>query len=190
MIVRVDAPAPALDPLPIVGPPDPAEIDRNLYLDFLTRKVMRAWTERETTPSDVPWTPLSKPLDACTVACVSSAGIALRIDEPFDQEHERRDPWWGDPTYRVIPRGTRTSEVRIYHLHIDPAYGEQDMNCVMPIDRLAELEQQGIIAACAAHHYSCMGYLLRPREFLDRSVPEIIAKLHDEQVDVVLLVPV
>jgi hypothetical protein len=101
----------ALEPVPVSGPPDPAEVDHNLYLDFLSRKLMRAWTEREQTPASTPWTPLRKPLAESTVAFVSSAGIARLGDPAFDQEHERRDPWWGDPSYRLIPRGTRTAEV-------------------------------------------------------------------------------
>jgi hypothetical protein len=131
--------APA-EPVPCVGPPDPAEVDHNLYLDFLTRKLMRAWTEREHSPTSIPWTPLRKPLQESTVAFVSSAGIALMGDTAFDQEHERRGPWWGDPTYRLIPRNARTSDLRLYHLHIDRSFGEQDINCVLPLDRLADVE--------------------------------------------------
>lgn len=174
----------------VTGPPDLAEVDRNLYLDFLTRKVMRAWTEREATPADVPWTPLPKPLAECTVAFVSSAGISLKTDRPFDQDHERRDPWWGDPSYRIIPRGTRTEEVRLHHLHIDTAFGERDLNCVLPLDRLEDLEAAGEIGRSAPSHYSFMGYLLRPREFLATSVPAMIARLQQEAVDAALLVPV
>lgn len=85
-----------LEPLPVTAPPDPAEVDHNLYLDFLTRKLMRAWTEREETPPTIPWTPLRKLLAESTVAFVSSAGVACVDDVPFDQDHERRDPWWGE----------------------------------------------------------------------------------------------
>jgi D-proline reductase (dithiol) PrdB len=178
------------EPVPCEGPPDPAEVDHNLYLDFLTRKLMRAWTEREQPPTSIPWTPLRKPLQESTVAFVSSAGIALVGDTPFDQEHERRDPWWGDPTYRLIPRNARTSDLRLYHLHIDRSFGEQDINCVLPLDRLAELQKQGVIGRSADTHYSFMGYLLRPREFLETSVPPMIDRMHAEHVDVVLLAPV
>ena len=173
----------------ITSPPSVAEIDRNLYLDFLTRKVMKGWMEREVTPRDIPWTPLAKPLSECRVALVTSAGVALKTDPPFDQEGERRNPWWGDPSYRLIPRQTRTEDARLCHLHIDTSFGEQDLNTVLPLERLAELEAAGEIGSIAATHYSFMGYLLRPEEFLRRSVPAMIERMHAEGVDVVLLAP-
>src|SRR5579859_5771637 len=108
-----ERPVTAPDPIPIANPPDPSEIDHNLYLDFLTRKVMRGWMEHEAPPADIPWTPLRKRVAASTVAFVSSAGIALRSQPPFDQSGERRNPWWGDPSYRLIPRNTRTEDVRL-----------------------------------------------------------------------------
>ncbi len=174
----------------ITAPPDPSEIDRNLYLDFLTRKVMKGWMEHEVAPSDIPWTPLRKPLSQCRVALVSSAGVALRTDRPFDQEGERRNPWWGDPSYRLIPRGTRTEDVHLYHLHIDTSFGEEDLNCVLPLDRLEELAAAGQIESVAPTHYSFMGYLLRPEEFLRTSALEMIERMQSEKVDVALLVPV
>lgn len=180
----------ALGGIVVSSPPSAGEIDKNLYLDFLTRKVMKGWMERERTPEDIPWTPLPKPLSECRVALVTSAGVALRADRPFDQEGERRDPWWGDPSYRLIPRGTRTEGVRLCHLHIDTSFGERDLNTVLPLERLAELEAAGEIGSSAQTHYSFMGYLLKPEEFLRKSVPPMVERMHAERVDVALLAPV
>ena len=97
------------------------EADREVTLEaigFANRRIVSAWIEREP-PREIPWTPLAKPLRECRVALVSTAGLALHGDTPFDQEGERRNPWWGDPSYRVLPRDTRTGDVRSYHLHID-----------------------------------------------------------------------
>jgi D-proline reductase (dithiol) PrdB len=182
--------AAVLDPVLVQEPPNPSEVDHNLYLDFLTRKLMRAWIEREQTPASIPWTPLRKPLAESMVAFVSSAGVARLCDHPFDQERERWDPWWGDPSYRLIPRATRTDAVSLYHLHIDTSFGERDLNCVLPLDRLADLEQMHVIGRSAQTHYSFVGYLLRPEEFLETSVPAMVARMHSERVDVVLLAPV
>ena len=150
---------------------------------------MRAWTERERTPDHIPWTLLRARVSDCTVAFVTSAAVARITDSPFDQEHVRRDPWWGDPSYRLIPRGTRTEEIRLYHLHIDRSFGERDLNCVLPLDRLDELERGGEIGRSAPTHYSFMGYLLRPDEFLATSVPPMIERMHAESVAVALLAP-
>jgi len=164
-------------------------VDSYWCLDRPTAQVVRAWIAREQ-PVEIPWTPLSKPLSECKVALVSSAGISLRSDTPFDSQGERENPWWGDPSYRVIPVEATTAELQIDHLHINASYPEQDINCVLPLQRLAELEAAGEIGAVAASHYSFMGYILRPEQLLQESVPKIAEQLVSEEVDVALLVPV
>src|SRR5919197_1054734 len=72
------------------------------------------------------WTPLRRPLSGATVSLVSTAGISLKGDPPFDAEGERRNPWWGDPSYRVIPRTAIESEITVSHLHIETAYIHED----------------------------------------------------------------
>jgi D-proline reductase (dithiol) PrdB len=164
-------------------------VDSYRFLDRVNRMIVKAWIERE--PSrEIPWTPLSQPLPECTVALISSAAVALKEDEPFDMEGERRNPWWGDPSYRILPRDAKTADVTTYHLHINTRHPEEDLNCLMPLERLAELEEAGEIGRSAPSHYSFMGYLLRPQVFLDQYVPRIIESLRAEHVDVVVLVPV
>ena len=163
-------------------------VDSYRFLDGLSRKLIRSWTKLEQ-PREIPWTPLSKPLRECTVALVSSGGIALRTDRPFDQEGERRNPWWGDPSFRIIPRGTRSEDIRAYHLHIDPSSAEEDLNCLLPIDRLDDLVRSGKVGHSSEKHYSYMGYLLDPRELLTTSIPAIIKDLRKDAVDIAVLVP-
>jgi D-proline reductase (dithiol) PrdB len=130
-----------------------------------------------------------KPLAEATVAMVSTAAIALADDRPFDQEGERRNPWWGDPTYRVLPREATEKDVRFHHLHMDNRYAEQDLDCALPLTRLRELETAGRIGRSAPSHYSFMGYILQPEVLLEQSTPAMIDRMRAEQVDVVLLVP-
>jgi len=158
-------------------------------LDPATRRIMEAWVAREP-KREIPWCPLPRPLTEATVALVSSAGVALATDEPFDQDGERANPWWGDPSFRVVPRDTRTADVRVDHLHVDTSIAARDLDCVLPVARLRELEKEGVVGRSAPSHYSFMGYLLRPEEFLARSVPAMIARMKEEAVDAALLVPV
>ncbi len=52
----------------------------------------------------VPFTPLGKPLEQCRFALVTTAGIYHKGKEPpFDAEREKREPMWGDPSFRRIP---------------------------------------------------------------------------------------
>jgi D-proline reductase (dithiol) PrdB len=160
----------------------------NRFVDFASRHVVNGWIAREER-RPIPWSPLQVPLADATVALVSSAAVARRDDTPFDQAGERANPWWGDPSHRVIPRGTRTEDIRLDHLHIDPAFGERDVNCVLPIDRLDDLAASGLVGEPPASHYSYMGYILDPRELLGRTVPAMLRQMHAEDVDAVVLVP-
>ncbi len=59
----------------------------------------------------------------------------------------------------------------------------------LPLDRADELAASGEIGAVAPTHYSFMGYLLQPEEFLRTSVPAMIERMRAESVDLALLVP-
>ena len=59
--------------------PVPAGVDSYRFLDRITGKLVKDWIEMET-PREIPWTPLSKPLEESTVALISSAAIALKTD--------------------------------------------------------------------------------------------------------------
>ena len=151
--------------------PGDQKVNSYRFLDGLSRRMIRSWISLEK-PRDIPWTPLDKPLNRCTVALISSAGIALKTDKPFDQEIERQNPWFSDPSFRVIPRGTTAQDILVYHLHINPEFIQQDINCVLPVQRLAQLEAGGEIGRVAPSHYSFIG--CQPERLLGESVPAII----------------
>ena len=166
----------------------PKTVDSFRFISGITRRMIKSWISQET-PRSIPWTPLSKPLSECTVTLLSSAGIALKTDKPFDQEGERQNPWWGDPSYRVLPKTATEADVRLYHLHIDPSYAEQDLNCLFPLQHLQTLEDNGRIGRMGPRHYSIMGYILDPDHLLQETLPALIRDLREDQADVVILVP-
>jgi len=60
----------------------------------------------------IPWTPMAKPLSQTILALVTSAGISLKKDPPFDMEREKREPIWGDRSYRAIQSGATEKILR------------------------------------------------------------------------------
>jgi len=164
-------------------------VDSYRYLSPASRAIIR--TMIALAPRDpLPWTPLRGPLSKATVALVSTAGLSMLADPPFDAERERQDPWWGDPSYRVIPRTATEADIVASHLHIETAYIQQDLDVALPLRRLAEAKVAGLIGALAPSHYSFMGYLLDPAEFLEHSVPAMIERMQAESVDAAVFVPV
>ena len=164
-------------------------VDSFRYLSPASKAIMK--TMIALAPRDpVPWTPLPRPLSEATVALVSTAGLSMLADPPFDAEGERQNPWWGDPSYRVIPRTATEADIVASHLHIETAYLRQDLDVVLPLRRLAEAEAEGRIGRVAPSHYSFMGYLLDPTEFLERSMPAMIERMRAEEVDAAVFIPV
>jgi D-proline reductase (dithiol) PrdB len=165
------------------------QVDSEKYLDFATQQMVRSWVKLGS-PVNIPWTAFDQPLSNCKVSLLSTAGIALIKDEPFDILSELENPWWGDPSYRKIPLETTHKDIRIWHQHIKTDYALEDLNCILPLQRLRECAEQGYIGQAASMHYSTMGYILDPSELLNRTVPEIIQNLKAERVDLLVLVPV
>lgn len=163
-------------------------VDSYRFISGITKRMIKTWIGMEK-PRPIPWTPLRKPLSECTVAMLSSAGVALKNDTPFDQEGERKNPWWGDPSYRILPKNATEEDVRLYHMHIDPSYAAQDLNCLFPLQRLQEMETSGRIGRMSPRNYSMMGYLLNPEQLLNETVPAMIRDLKEDLADVVVLVP-
>jgi D-proline reductase (dithiol) PrdB len=138
----------------------------------------------------IPWTPLAKPIEKCRFALVTTAGLYMKDRDPsFDLDGERRNPFWGDPSYRVIPREARQEEIGVAHLHINAADLLADMNVALPVQRFLELEAAGKIGSLAPSHYAFMGYQPDTSEWEKRYAPEVAARMKEEGVDAAFLTP-
>jgi len=137
----------------------------------------------------IPFAPLSTPLAEATVAMVTSAGISSESDPPFDMAREIKDPLWGDPSYRCLPAATTADEIDVNHLHINTDYIKQDINVILPLQRLAELVVAGEVGAAAPTAYSFYGFQWERESFLEKSIAPMIDRMKAEAVDGVLLTP-
>lgn len=128
------------------------------------------------------WTPLKRPLAACTVALVSTAGVHLKDDEPFAVFDEQ-----GDWTLRRIPGDARTSDLTVTHTHYDTRDAEQDINVVFPLDRLHELASDGVIGRVSPLHFGFMGFIPDPAALVRDTAPQAARELAATGVDAALL---
>jgi D-proline reductase (dithiol) PrdB len=134
---------------------------------------------RRLTDEKIPWTPLRKPLSECTVVILTTGGVHLRSDKPFNLN--------SDPTFRVIPRNARPDELAISHQAYDRTDALKDINLVFPIDRLRELEAKHVIGRLADEHY---GFGLEgSAQKLTPSIKEVAQRIRQAGVDLALLVP-
>ena len=76
--------------------------------------------------------------------------------------------------------------------HISPNFDRsgyaEDLNVLLPLDRLHELASEGVIASVARYHYSFMGAADIKR--LKSAAQELAERLKADDIDAVLLVPI
>ena len=137
----------------------------------------------------IPWTPLKRPLNQTVFALLTSAGISLKSDPPFDMEREKREPIWGDRSYRTLPKDITEKDIEVSHLHINTRYIKEDINVILPLARMTELENEGLIGRLAATAYSFYGFQWESMEFLQEAIEPISRKMKQEEVEAVLLTP-
>jgi D-proline reductase (dithiol) PrdB len=173
------------------GPTTGGEVDPWRFAGNFLKKALSARIPAEPAYADVPWTAVTKPLDQCKVALLSTAGLSMKGDPPFDMEMERQNPLRGDPSWRRLRADATSDAIEANHLHIDTRYILRDLNVALPLDRLRELVAQGVVGAMADIHYSIMGYQGNDTSTLEQqSAPEIAETMRSEEVDLALLAPV
>lgn len=126
--------------------------------------------------------PVKKALKDSRVALITTAGVHLKEDEPFDTSGS-------DPTYRVVPSNTPVDSLTITHGHYDEEQAKEDVNVVFPIERLRELEEAGKIGSIAKNFYTFRGYIPKTRPLIKKTAPEVAETLVKDQVDIAILSP-
>jgi D-proline reductase (dithiol) PrdB len=104
-------------------------------------------------------------------------------------EREKKEPLWGDRSFREIPRETTEQDIEVNHLHINTAYIRQDINVILPLGRMAELENERMIGRLAPTSYSFYGFQWQNTDFIKEAIDPISRKMKIEGVEAVLLTP-
>ncbi len=146
---------------------------------------LKAYPWRRIDP--VPWAPLQKPLKDSRLALVSSAGLVLPGQNPFDESIRG-----GDYSVREIPSDTDVSTLIDTHRSdlYDHAGLRQDPNLAFPLDRLRELVQKKRIGSLNHRQLSYMGSITAPGRLVKKTAPKDVRRLVEDGVDAALLVPV
>ena len=154
-------------------------------LRLTDRLFVRTYPWRRIDP--VPWAPLAKPLAACRLALVSSAGLVLPGQQPFDDGIRG-----GDFSFREIPADADLRTLIDTHRSrsFDHAGMASDPNLVLPLDRARELAGSGFVGSVNRRHLSFMGSITAPGRLVRQTAPRAARLLVEDGVDVALLVPV
>jgi D-proline reductase (dithiol) PrdB len=156
-------------------------------LSLRDRTFMRRYRHDRFAPAVVPSAALRRPIAEARVALVTSAGLRLPSQPPFDRADRL-----GDPTFREIPG--EIDPAALVEDHRSRAWDHTglaaDRNLALPVDRLRELRSAGRIGPPAPRHLSFMGSIVGPRRLIDETGPAAARLLAADGIDAVLLTPV
>jgi hypothetical protein len=135
--------------------------------------------------SEIPWTPLARPLSESTVALLSTCGLyCLDTQLPFDAWNDA-----GDPSFREIHVDTPTDRLRISHSHYEHAQVAADLNVALPIAHFRRLAEEGTIGRLHSWTYSFMGYLPESFQLSRKTAPQVARRLSADGVHAAFLTP-
>ena len=100
--------------------------------------------------SDTPWTPFDSDISSCRPALVTTAGVHLKSQEPFDM----KDPS-GDSTFREISADTRPEDLTITHNYYDHADADRGIgDCHHFHKPVQRYQPKGVTSASRLHGFT------------------------------------
>ena len=133
-----------------------------------------------------PWARVTKPVKDSVIALVTTAGVHLRSDPPFDMS----DPD-GDPSFREIPSDVDPRRLTITHRYYDHAAADRDIDVVLPPRRLRELADEGQVGAVGPRSFSFMGHIdgRHLATLVEETAPAVADRLRADGAEAVFLTP-
>ena len=131
-----------------------------------------------------PFTPARRALPMLNLALISSAGAYIDGTPPFDTSSTT-----GDPTFKEIPIEVEDADLRFAARGYDASGVQADMNAQVPVARLLEFEQNGIIGQLNPVFWSFCGFITDAAMVANELAPKLVARVHRYEVQAALLVP-
>ena len=131
-----------------------------------------------TVPTNDSWTE-PVPANERRVSIVSTAAVSRRGDKPSS---------WLAKDSRTFNKTDRDLVMTHVAVEFDRSAWQQDLNTIIPLDRLEEMAADGEIASVADEHYSFMG--AADPVTMEKSARAVADKMKQEGVNTVFLIPI
>ena len=131
-----------------------------------------------------PFLPARRALPMLNLALISSAGAYIDGTQAFDTSSSS-----GDVTFREIPIEVEGPDLRFAGRGYDPAAVQRDINAQLPVPRLLEFEQNGIIGQLNPVFWSFSGFIPDAGKLVDELVPQLLERVQRYEVQAALLIP-
>lgn len=132
----------------------------------------------------VPLAPMTKPLSACRLTFVSTAGVQPKTSVPFDTAHPI-----GDYSFRRVPSSSTPSDLEIHQIKYPTVGAHRDLNVIFPIERLQELAREGILGGLTESFFSFIGYNMDPERVERDQAVRIAEAVVADGADIALMAP-
>ena len=119
------------------------------------------------------------PANKRRISIVSTAALHRRGDKPFS---------WLAKDFRTFDKTDRDLVMTHVAVEFDRSAWQQDLNTIIPLERLEEMADDGEIGSVAEEHYSFMG--ATPPTVMEPIARDLANVLKADNVDAVVLVPV
>jgi D-proline reductase (dithiol) PrdB len=153
-------------------------------LPWTERLFLAAYPFRRLDP--VPFARPRRPLSQLRLALVTTGGLSMPGQPPFDEGQKG-----GDWSFRVLPAGVGVGTLAIHQRSesFDHSGFERDRNLGFPLERLREMKAGGALGPLAPRHLSFMGAITAPGRLVKESAPAAADLLVADGVEAALLVP-
>jgi D-proline reductase (dithiol) PrdB len=131
-----------------------------------------------------PFTPARRALPMLNLALISSAGAYIDGTNPFDTSSVN-----GDLSFREIPIEVEATDLKFTARGYDPTAVQNDINSELPVERLIEFEQNGIIGQLNSVFWSFCGFIPDASKIADELAPNLLERVRRYEVQAALLVP-
>ncbi len=138
------------------------------------------------TNASTPWATPADDILQGPIALVTTAGVHLTDQPPFDMDDAE-----GDASFREIPSSAPAGALTITHNYYDHRDADADINVVLPMERLQDLEAEGFIGEISRRHFSFMGHILGSRlvRLIGETAPAVAAEMKRDGIRAVVLTP-
>tara|TARA_B100000953_G_scaffold265263_1_gene232843 strand:+ start:2013 stop:2510 length:498 start_codon:yes stop_codon:yes gene_type:complete len=126
--------------------------------------------------------PIRKPLAESRLGVIATGGIYKTGQVAFTYKD--------DVTYRAISSDVAEEDLRATHFAYDLTDARKDINVVFPVGALRMLQGKGIVGELAPYFFTCMGGIYSQRRVIEELAPVLVQRCLDDEIDVVLLIPV
>ncbi len=113
------------------------------------------------------------------ISVVSTAAVSRRGDKPFS---------WLAKDYRAFGKDDRDLVMTHVAVEYDRSAWQQDLNTIIPFDRLEEMAGDGEIGSVAEEHYAFMG--AADPVTMEGPAREAAARMKRDGVNTVFLIPI